>query len=196
MMIEAENTGCWKARITFLTTENDGEQNFPRFLGCSKTSILQHHVALCTHVLTFLALPLSISIKWHKGTSFSLCKYSYLQTHKCILQSDRRHQAFLWSSTLRYTPGVLYSGLHFRSKTAYSVMIFMLPDLRCKYMKYSVWIPLRNMQIFERKRNLLYCIFIPAFVLFDRCRATQTCLLLRGGAGTGAYMPQRVCAHE
>jgi len=34
--------------------------------------------------------------------------------------------------------GMGYSGLHFRSKTAYSVMIFMLPDLRCKYTKYSV----------------------------------------------------------
>ena len=47
------------------------------------------------------------------------------------------------------------SGLRFRSKTAYSVMIFMSPNLHCKYTKYSVWIPLRNTQIFERKRNLL-----------------------------------------
>jgi len=34
-------------------------------------------------------------------------------------------------------------------ETAYSVMIFMLPDLHCKYTKYSVWIPLRNTQNFR-----------------------------------------------
>ena len=40
------------------------------------------------------------------------------------------------SRNLRDSPG--YSGLRFRSKNAYSVMIFMLPDLHCKYAKYSV----------------------------------------------------------
>ena len=68
-----------------------------------------------------------------------------------------------------------YSGLRFRSKTAYSVMIFMLPDLHCKYAKYSVWIPLRNTQIFERKRNPLYQQYwqLDCLVAHECCKASS-----------------------